>query len=69
MELNEGAKALSVGHAAMGYVPGAVVRQSHNVTLYDDAVIIAVHDNGALDVEIDGVRYGWSVNTCKPVRN
>ena len=47
------------------YVPGATVRQYHHDTMFDDAIIIAVHPNGGLDVEIDGVKYGWSVNTCK----
>ena len=50
-----------------GYKIGATVRQYHHVDLYDDAVIAAVHSNGALDVEIDGVIHGWSVKTCKPV--
>ncbi|MCK5606418.1 hypothetical protein KAR91_31240 [Candidatus Pacearchaeota archaeon] len=51
-----------------GYVVGAIVRQYHHTSMYDDAVIIYVHSCGGLDVEIDGVKYGWSVNTCIPIK-
>ena len=51
-----------------GYFVGATVRQYHHGTLYDDAVIECVHSNGALDVEINGVPRGWSVDTCVPVK-
>ena len=51
----------------LGYFVGATVRQYHNVTLFDDAKILHVHSNGALDVEISGVKYGWSVRTCAPL--
>ena len=56
---------VSESPSVTGYVPGATVRQYHHTDLFDDAIIIAVHSNGGLDVEIDGIRYGWSVNTCK----
>lgn len=50
-----------------GYRVGATVRQYHHNTMYSDAVITRVHLNGALDVEINGIKYGWSTRTCKPV--
>ena len=52
-----------------GFVPGATVRQYNHIGSagYDDAKILRVHDNGALDVEIDGERYGWSASTCSVV--
>lgn len=54
----------------LGYVIGATVRQYHHTTMFDDAIITCVHDNGALDVvRKDGTKNGWSVNTCTPVPN
>ncbi len=49
------------------YKKGVIVRQYRTEVLYDDAVITFVHPNGALDVEMNGVKYGWSASTCKPV--
>ena len=51
-----------------GFVSGATVRQYHHATLYDDAIILFVHPNGALDVEIDGEQYGWSSQFCEVVK-
>lgn len=52
-----------------GFVPGATVRQHRHIgsTDYDDAKILCVHETGALDVEIGGVRYGWSASVCSVV--
>lgn len=50
-----------------GYIIGVIVRQHYHTEMYDDAVITCVHENGALDVRIDGVVHGWSVNFCTPV--
>lgn len=50
-----------------GYKIGRTVRQCHHTNMFDDAVITNIHDNGALDVEMGGRAYGWSVNTCKPI--
>lgn len=52
----------------MGFIVGAKVRQYHSVTQYADAEILCVHDNGALDVEIDGKKFGWTADRCVPVR-
>lgn len=50
-----------------GYVIGAIVRQYHHNTMFDDAEITFVHPNGALDVEINGIKYGWSSRFCAPI--
>ena len=55
-------------YAELGYIKGATVRQYHNIDLFDDATILYVHDNGALDVEIEGIKYGWGVRFCVPLR-
>jgi hypothetical protein len=49
---------------ALGYVRGATVRQpgAFPGLTWDYATIVRVYANGALDVEKDGVRYGWSAN-------
>ena len=52
---------------ALGYVKGATVRQHLFGSNYEDAVITCVHQNGALDVEICGVPYGWSASRCTVV--
>lgn len=53
----------------LGFVEGATVR--HYIAgcggRYDDAVIKYAHPNGGLDVEIDGVAYGWSTSMCEVV--
>lgn len=50
--------------ADQGYVIGATVRQYHHGSMFNDAIIKHVHPNGALDVEIDGTKYGWSARFC-----
>lgn len=49
---------------------GDIVRQytSPARVTYTDAQVLYVHGNGALDVVVDGVRYGWSENQCELVR-
>lgn len=50
-----------------GFVRGAVVEQDNGALAgVSRAVVHCVHDNGALDVEINGKRYGWSALFCKP---
>lgn len=50
---------------------GDIVRQYHHGNMFDDATVVFAHDNGALDVEIRGVRYGWSARFCEisPLNN
>lgn len=49
---------------------GDVVRQYRTPARasYDDATVVHVHGNGALDVEIAGIRYGWAEDHCELVR-
>lgn len=48
---------------------GDIVRQYHHDTMFDDAVVLHAHSNGALDVQsMDGkTRWGWTSSRCELV--
>jgi hypothetical protein len=52
-----------------GFEPGAIVRQYHHTSMYDDAEILQADECGALLVRClsNGVKYGWSARRCEVI--
>lgn len=53
--------AIAVGDTVRQYTSPAKVT-------WTDAIVKYVHKNGALDVEVEGERFGWSSSYCEVVR-